>query len=149
MVAVPVTLWKPYMTKFMVTLAVRWVIPPLLVTFFAMASFWVTFDPVCLQDLILSSSFITQTLTAYSPFGRQSITASGLHVDQLKAEPGLFLEMPLSMATLVCHIFNLRTIRLGTYSPLRPDAFLEYAERVLGLVGDHYDRRSPLLIPGI
>ena len=45
--------------------------------------------------------------------------------------------------------YNFRTIRLGTYSKLRPDAFLEFADRVLGLVEGHYDLRSPLLIPGI
>jgi hypothetical protein len=44
MVAVPVTLWKLYMTKFMVTSVARWVILPLLVTFFTPTSFCATFD---------------------------------------------------------------------------------------------------------
>jgi hypothetical protein len=39
MVVALVTLWKPYTTRFMVRLVVRWVTPPLLVSYFALLSY--------------------------------------------------------------------------------------------------------------
>ena len=39
MVVALVTLWKPYTTRFMVRLVVRWVTLPLLVGYFALLSF--------------------------------------------------------------------------------------------------------------
>ena len=104
------------MTKSMFTSAVIWLTPPLLVAFFTMTRFWVTFDPICFQDLILSSSFITQTLTACSPFGQPSTLVSGLHVVQLKAEPGPSLETLPSTVILVGYItFEPSVLLLTTY----------------------------------
>lgn len=86
----------------MVSLAVRWVILPLLVGYFALPSFHAMPDAIYHQDLILFSSCITATLTVFSPFGRQLILAYGFRRVQLKEEPLLSLAMLPSTPILVC-----------------------------------------------
>lgn len=79
MVVALVTLWKPYMTKFMALSVVTWVIPSLLVIDLVLMSSWIISDLSFFQDLILFSSFIIATLTACSPFGRRSTREYGFH----------------------------------------------------------------------
>jgi hypothetical protein len=102
MVVALVTLWKPYTTRFMVSLAVRWVTRPLRVGCFCVLSFLVMPDAIYLQDLILFSSCITATLIVFSPFGRQLIPESGFRGVQPTMETGLSQRMFPSTPVLVC-----------------------------------------------
>jgi hypothetical protein len=102
MVVALVTPWKPYTTRSMVSLVVKWVIPPSPVGYFCVLSFYEMSDAIYLQDSILFSSCITAMLTAFSPFGRRLIPESGLRGVQPKGEPGLSLGMLPWTPTLVC-----------------------------------------------
>jgi len=93
---------KPYMTRFMASLAVRWVTLKWLVTWFALARFRAITYLFSLQDSILYSSCITAMLIACSLFGQLSTPEYGSQRAHPKPGPGLSLEIPPSMLVLVC-----------------------------------------------
>jgi hypothetical protein len=101
-------------------------------------------DLFSLQDSTLFSSFTTQMSIVCSPFGQLLTPECGSHAVLPRVEPSLFPETQAWTITRVCHIaLGLAYLFLRFLNALpRPYTFLELADGLLGLVGNHDNQRA-------